>query len=204
MDERQDLLQGTGDEPIGQIARDLERLEREKYEKVWEDDRYRRYSPGEGLVHEAFMSMNMKPGDSLIDYGCGTGRALEHFIGWGLTVTGVDIAENCMETDVNFVRACLWNLPDLQSTWGYCTDVMEHIPEEMVLPVLEQIAERSERGVFFQIALTKDASGPLILGEPLHLTVKPMDWWFDVLSQFWQTGVIKRGTGMIARCYGTG
>jgi len=146
--------------------------------------------------------MSMKPGDSLVDYGCGTGRALRHFSGWGLSVTGVDIAENCLEENVAFVRACLWDLPELSSKWAYCTDVMEHIPEERIDDVLSGIAERSQ-AAYFQIATTKDASGPLIIGEPLHLTVKAMDWWYDRLSRFWDTAMAKKGTGVIARCRGT-
>ena len=115
---------------------------------------------------------------------------------------GVDIADNCLEEDVAFMRACLWRLPKITSKWAYCTDVMEHIPEEKVNDVLEQIFERTDGGAFFQIALTKDASGPLILGEPLHLTIQDTDWWFGQLCKFWDTVVTRRGTNLIAKCHG--
>lgn len=151
-------------------------LEREKYEKVWTFPKYRDWSPGESLVCDAVMSLNMKPGESVIDYGCGTGRALKLFQEMDIKVTGIDHAANCLETDVPFIQSCLWDLPDIESDYAFCTDVMEHIPEEKVSDVLNGIKERC-RAAYFQICLTKDGFGPLILGEPLHLTVQPVEWW---------------------------
>jgi len=177
-------LPGPGPEPVGPLEGDT-LLEREKYEKVWADDRYRRHSPGEGLVQIAFEELEMALGGSLIDYGCGTGRALIHFRDWGLEVTGVDIAANCMEAWLPFVRACLWELPPVSSDWAYCTDVMEHIPENRVDDVLHGIRSRTAKGAFFQIAMRPDASGPLIIGEQLHLTIKPIEWWKRRLEKHW-------------------
>ena len=202
MDQGQTALPGTSDEPVGAVPRNLELVEREKYEKIWNDPRYRRYSPGEGLVHEAYTGLGMQERQSLIDYGCGTGRALKHFASWGLDVLGIDIAENCLEVDVAFMRACLWDLPDVKSTHAYCTDVMEHIPEDRVDDVLAGIAKRSI-GAYFQIALRPDSSGPMIIGEQLHLTVKGDDWWRHKLRKYWDEVSMKvLSTNVRAICRG--
>jgi len=54
---------------------------------------------------------------------------------------------------------------------------MEHIPEKDVDKVLRNITKSAEK-VFFNISLLHDSCGKLI-GEDLHLTVKPAGWWIQ-------------------------
>jgi len=166
----------------------LERIEREKYEKVWGFKEYRQHSPGERVVVDAIERLGMGHGDSVIDYGCGPGRATAKFNALGYNALGVDHADNCLDQNVSvmFTRACLWDLPILASDWAFCCDVMEHIPEEKVDPVLEQIRVRTRKGAYFQIALCDDHFGHALLGEPLHLTVKPSRWWEQKLRGLWR------------------
>lgn len=115
----------------------------------------------------------------------------------------MDIAKNCLEVDVPFIRACLWELPVISSRWSFCTDVMEHIPEDKVPDVLEQISARTEEGAFFQIAMRPDSSGMLIIGEQLHLTIREMPWWEEGLKEFWERVEMKDlTTRCLARCHG--
>jgi len=163
-------------------------LEKAKYRKVWEHEQYRRSSPGEALVDNAIESLGIKPGDSVIDFGCGTGRAAKKFMDYGVNVTGVDIADNCLDgnVNINFVLACLWSPEcDLRADYGFCADVMEHIPESRVDRSLQTIHESTD-AVFFQIATRHDVMGRLI-GEPLHMTVKDEDWWYTKLNEFWHS-----------------
>lgn len=178
----------------------LEQQEREKYLKCWNLDKYRDYSPGEHLVERAVTDLGMTSFETVIDFGCGTGRPAKKFQDLEFQVLGVDFAPNCLETDVPFIDACLWELPEIAADWGFCTDVMEHIPTEMVPKVLEEIWASTKKGAFFQIALTKDSFGDRI-GERLHLTVKPTDWWIDRLSSHWgHVKVHERGNNLIAVC----
>ena len=162
-------------------------LEREKYEKIWTFPLYRQFSPGEQLVGRAIESLEMQPGDSVIDYGCGSGRATRCFQDLGFDVTGIDHASNCLDEgiDVPFIQMCLWEPFSLTSDFAFCADVMEHIPEEYTGAVIASIAKRTHRGAFFQIHLGPDSSGPRLLGEPLHLTQKTADWWGQLLSDYW-------------------
>ncbi len=159
-------------------------LERAKYEAMWAIPAYREHSPGEQLVVTAVEWMEMQEG-SLIDFGIGSGKAANAFQSLGFGVSGVDIAQNCLNEGINIpvVQACLWQLPDLKADYGYCTDVMEHIPPQYIDDVLHGIM-RCVPQAFFNICLVDDQLGSMI-GERLHLSIYPMRWWakkFDKLG----------------------
>lgn len=162
---------------------DLAAVEQEKYRRVWAHDVYRKVSPGQMEVESFFRNLSAVPGDTLNDYGAGTGRATAWFRDRGLDVLAVDHVEEALETDVPFVSACLWGMGDSVrvSRWGFCCDVMEHIPPEMVVPVLEGIRDRTEVATYFRVATRPDVMGPRLLGEPLHLTVWPAQAWVDAI-----------------------
>lgn len=170
--------------------------ERSKYERIWTHPEYRRQAPGEGLVDGAIKALGMVPGESVIDFGCGTGRPAQRLRMAGLEVTGIDFAFNCLDPDVSipFVVANLWSLPRLSADWGYCTDVMEHIPPDRVDDVLRNIRASVRKGVYFQIATRADVMGKLV-GEKLHLTVEPTTWWSDALARYWDEVETIEGTG---------
>jgi hypothetical protein len=55
---------------------------------------------------------------------------------------------------------------------------MEHIPPDQVETVIRNIMT-SAGTVFFQIATVPDKFGAVI-GQRLHLTVKPHEWWAEL------------------------
>lgn len=180
---------------------DLEAQEREKYRKVWDIPQYSDYSPGEHLVEIAITYLGMKQG-TLIDYGCGTGRATKKFQDLGYAAMGVDFASNCLQTDVPFRNACLWDLPPMSSDWAFCSDVMEHIPEEKVEVVFEAIRNRTLKGAFFQVHTANDGFGARV-DEVLHLTVRPGEWWKEQAEEFWSEVDIvpgERGHRVLLTC----
>lgn len=164
-----------------------ENPERAKYVKVWELADYRNVSPGE-LAASLFIE-RVKPDaeSTCIDFGCGTGRGAMMLAAIGsLKVTMLDFAGNCLDPEVR--QACETQPDYLRfrehdltlpipetARYGYCCDVMEHIPEEDVPAVLENILASAEH-VFFSIATADDVLGAEI-GEKLHMTVKPREWW---------------------------
>lgn len=179
---------------------DITERERNKYERMWDVAAYRKYAPGEAIAARAFRELDMKPGDTLADFGCGTGRPAAAMQRMGATVVGIDHAANCLDPNVNinFLKCNLWDLPpDLTADYGFCTDVMEHIPTEKVNEVLAGIRRVVQRKVFFQIATFEDGMGKHI-GETLHLTVKGPDWWRDTLSSHWQVVTISGSRNLIA------
>ena len=155
--------------------------EREKYQRMWTFDMYREISPGE-LVAGVFLTV-AKPEGMIIDFGCGTGRALLALSEQGHDVLGIDFASNCRDEEAMALPFLEWDLArpiPSRANYGYCTDVMEHIPPEDVETVLANIME-SAKSVFFQISTVEDLCGDLI-GAPLHLSIYDHDKWAALLS----------------------
>lgn len=156
--------------------------EREKYQLMWQLDVYRQVAPGESMV-DLFIE-TVKPEGLVIDYGCGTGRAGLKMAEKGLDVMLVDFTDNCRDQEslcLPFYQADLTEPLPVTSPYGYCTDVMEHIPTEDVGKVIDNIMSASKR-VFFQISTIQDVMGSFIDSE-LHLTVKPFKWWNDLFLE---------------------
>lgn len=161
--------------------------EKAKYEQMWQNPDYRKVSPGEAIAIEFLRQARPSSEAEVLDLGCGTGRGgLAVAVFGGCKVCFVDFAANCLDEDVRnalttqahklrFVEADLEKPLPVQAEYGFCTDVMEHIPTDKVDAVLDNIL-RSARHVFFQISLLDDHYGKTI-GEVLHLTVKPFEWW---------------------------
>lgn len=161
----------------------LREQEAAKYAAVWKNPQYREVSPGLRHLPSAMKWMQPEQGASITDWGSGSGQAADAMAAMGYAVRCVDIASNAYRGPLPFVEACLWELPaSLDSTdYGFCTDVMEHIPTEHVDAVLDGIARRTEEKCYFQIALFEDhfysAHGQL------HLSVFPPEWWEQKLSR---------------------
>lgn len=161
--------------------------EQEKYQKMWEFEQYRTVAPGEACATEFMMQVRPKPGSKVIDLGCGTGRGgLTLAVLGGMDVTLVDFTTNSLDADIapileaqphaiRFVQQDLTKKLDVSAEYGFCTDVLEHIPTEDVDKVLDNTLQACQH-VFYQISTVDDVCGALI-GHPLHLTVKPYEWW---------------------------
>lgn len=171
---------------------DIANIEREKYLAVWQRPEYRRVSPGMMEVERAWTVCGLQPGHSLIDFGSGPCRATKWFMDRGLHVTAIDFAPNAREyEDVPFVEACLWDegLSDRveQADWGFCTDVMEHIPSEKVVATLRNIGKMTGKGCYFRIATRPDKMGMRLINKPLHMTIEQGSFWRTQIENHFET-----------------
>lgn len=170
------LLPDIWNTPIEKLS------EQEKYERMWTYDAYRIVSPGEECVN-TFLEI-CKPDGLVIDFGCGTGRAGVKIHEYGCFVILIDFTENSRD---DAARSLPFRQHDLmqplkdRAKFGYCTDVMEHIAPENVETVVRNVMD-SARTTFFQISTVPDNMGALI-GQQLHLTVKPHSWWRDLFAR---------------------
>ncbi|HUK03807.1 MAG TPA: class I SAM-dependent methyltransferase [Burkholderiales bacterium] len=185
--------------------------EKQLYEMVWQHPAYRSSSPGEQAVETFLRVAQPEAGAEVVDLGCGSGRgSMRLASAGGLRVTMVDFARNCLNPSVQsaleadpsplrFVVADLTEALPVSAAYGFCCDVLEHIPPDKVDAVLENCL-RAARRVFFQICTVEDAFGKVV-GFPLHLTVQPYEWW---LTQFRERGCAihwSENEGVNARFY---
>lgn len=164
----------------------LEDREAVKYQRMWSIKDYRRTSPGELLVETFLQRCGVAPGARILDLGCGSGRAAKRLSESGYDLLAIDHAPNALDDDCRSIPFCvsnLWRLPaNVRGDWGFCADVAEHIPPEKVDEVLACIAQACSEGAFFSISFRPDSFGECV-GEVLHLTVRPSDWWREQLSK---------------------
>ena len=156
--------------------------ERTKYEIMWSMPEYRNCgSPGAVSAEEFVRIASPKLGQTVLDLGCGPGRGGQEVKRLsGCDVIYVDFARNCYAPQP-FVACDLSSDGLPKGDFGFCCDVMEHIPPEQVDQTLANIC-KSAPHVFFRIALLDDIKGVLI-GHRLHLSVHPADWWFQELRK---------------------
>ncbi|MBS0629741.1 MAG: class I SAM-dependent methyltransferase [Verrucomicrobia bacterium] len=151
-----------------------------KYDIVWRDS-----AAGETFAPfflDGFRN-EMRAGQTLIHFGCGTARVTKTFLSKGLNVTLVDISPYALDEEirnmlillsnqVHFVQACLWQLPKQlkDASWIYCCDVLEHMPKECLDSVLGQMGERMRLGGYLSICLKDDE--------------RNKGWWEKKLAQY--------------------
>lgn len=157
--------------------------EHQKYTKVWESEQYRNSpSPGEAAVARGVLQGFCAGAPASIgDFGCGAGAAWWGMKIWGhgFQPLGVDIVDTGLTP---LIVAPLWDLPQMHVDYGFCVDVMEHIPPEYVRRVINGIMESVKHTAYFQIAMFDDVFGPELLGQPLHLSVHDEAWWRQMFA----------------------
>lgn len=156
--------------------------EREKYLRTWQDEGYRVRSPGLRHLAAALKWMAPTHGATITDWGSGSGQASDAMVDQGFDVRMIDIAANAYRgKNGPVIESCLWELPDDMGAtdYGFCADVLEHIPPERVDLVLDGIAKRTRTACYFQIALFRHDT----FAGPLHLSVFPVEWWRSRILQ---------------------
>lgn len=154
--------------------------EREKYRLLWQFDSYRQMAPGEGHVAQ-FLELAKPPkGARVIDFGCGTGRGSIELARNGYVPIMVDFAGNCLDREAadngwQFIEHDLTVPLSQHADFGFCTDVMEHIPMDQVDAVIRNVMASADV-CYFNISTVDDAFGKMI-GARLHNTVRPAEWW---------------------------
>ena len=169
--------------------------EKEKYEYVWSHKEYGNMSPAELLVDQ--IAEFVPSEQAVVDLGCGVGRAGVKLSDMGYDVTLMDFASNsrCDEAlSLIFIEHDLSEPLPATWGWGYCCDVMEHIPPEQVDTVLKNVRNGVDN-VFFRIEHHMDGYGPALIGSPLHLSVHDETWWKAKLHEYWPS-VECRGDGI--------
>jgi hypothetical protein len=155
---------------------------REIYQLMWMFPDYGDRSPGARVAD--FYLEKFNPQGTIIDFGSGSGRASIRFEERGRDPILVDFADNCRIKEAEHLPFLVHDLADeipLNETFGFCADVMEHVPTDQVDIVIKNIMSAAEK-VFFQIS-TSDCNWGQRIGVNLHITIKPHQWWLDLFER---------------------
>lgn len=170
--------------------------ERQTYGEAWSLQDYAAHAPGEHYAPK-FLEMAGLSGDrpglqartlTVLDAGAGSGKGALALEALGFGVTLVDITADGLVPEARrfrYISAPLWS--NLRANVGrfdfvYCCDVLEHLDESMTMLAIARMLDASTRGLFLSIALVPDQFG-LLVGRPLHLTVRPFTWWRDRIGE---------------------
>lgn len=154
--------------------------ERAKYAEMWSVDHYSQHSPGVAAIPRFLAVTGAQPPDRVQDYGCGMGAASLALMARGFQVTGFDLVTP--PPSVPHVPQVLWRRIDApRAPWGFCVDVMEHIPVEFTMLAVARMLDNCQR-LYLEIALEPDRCG-IWIGQTLHHTVRPFTWWRDRLRE---------------------
>lgn len=162
---------------------DTKAIERAKYSEIWALPEYKKWSPGLSNVERFIGVIEPIVGSSLIDIGCGSGCAGLAFEKFGFDVDYLDFTDAGLDEKVDrkrFINEPIWSNWSGNWRYGFCCDVMEHIPTEYVGLALSKIIANCETS-WLQISFQPDVFG-MEIGETLHLTVRPYKWWLDLIA----------------------
>ena len=128
--------------------------------------------------------ISLTESDTVLDYGCGKARQYKkdrYDIYWGVEVDLYD--PGVKEYSV---------LPDKKYDGIVCIYVMEHVPEEEVDRVLEEIFSRAEKFVYMVIDGEVDKKN-FSDGSPMHVCLKTQEWWDEKIRQHNQKKILVAG-----------
>jgi SAM-dependent methyltransferase len=140
-----------------------------------------------GATRVLRQSVEWERGEVVLDAGCGTAREALKLKNAGLNVVCLDFVDARIGDArlMNYIDVCLWEAKGLPKfDWVFCCDVAEHLPTEHVDQSLDNLQRATRMGGLLQIALFNDGFGKYI-GETLHLTVKPAEWWDEKIKKRW-------------------
>lgn len=159
--------------------------EREKYQRLWTMPDYRVSAPGEDWAPLFLDIAKPEKGAAVIDFGCGTGRGSLALHLAGCEMTLVDFTANSRDLGAAHLPFIEWDLTEplpLRADYGFCTDVLEHIPPRDTRRVLENIFASAPR-VFISVDTKADICGALI-NQRLHLTLMHHEEWRQLLAEY--------------------
>jgi SAM-dependent methyltransferase len=159
------------------------------YTNVWGGiPNYRDVSPGV-LALNPFLEMSNAVTGTVFDAGCGSGAASLALAERGFSVLAGDITSAGIDfaafaaADIQFTELCLWEPFEIpRVNYVYCCDVMEHVPPEYSMLVVDRLLDTATTGAFFSISLVPDRFG-VFVGKALHQHVQSFEWWRDHLNE---------------------
>lgn len=159
---------------------------------------YDDYKTCQGIVHvhakiilDAVKKFGFNPASSF-DAGCAYGYIVEYMLGQGLDSHGSDISEYAISEgrDILADRVSVSPLPALEGMLSYdlvtCSEVLEHIPFDDIVPSLRRLYDITNPGGVMVIMPNMSNDGTWFSkdpGDPSHVSMVPRSWWTETMRE---------------------
>ena len=117
--------------------------------------------------------------DNALDVGCGIGNLVWGFSNIGISAEGIDISEDAINRSSVEIRSLLkvgdiFNLdyPDNRFNLVNCSDILEHIPEEVSSDIIRNLYRITNRWLVLNICLWTEKNARL---DPTHINLHSND-----------------------------
>jgi 2-polyprenyl-3-methyl-5-hydroxy-6-metoxy-1,4-benzoquinol methylase len=119
--------------------------------------------------------------NTALDAGCGSGIIVRYLRAKGYVARGIELSDWIVHTqcadllqDGAVQIGSLDKLPYRDNSFDlvFSSDVLEHIPEDVIPQVVSELVRVSRRDLFLSISLR-----PSSMNNKYHLTLKPREWW---------------------------
>lgn len=147
-----------------------------KYEEAYRSPDYGMGDARMDYVRGMMATLRADGMRDVLDVGCGRGEALLLARDAGLEAQGCEVVRYlAMAEDVDLIDgAHALHYPDRSYDVVAAFDVMEHILEDDVVPVLRELLRVARKRVVLTIALFRD--------RDYHVTIKPEAWWANTIK----------------------
>lgn len=155
--------------------------ERVKYAEIWSKQDY---SSRDWMQFADYIIATVPKYATILEVGCGDGRMIRYLTDEGYKVFGLDITTNQVTgvKENRLFTAPVWKTDLCNNAVDYVisTDVMEHIPPEMVDISIKELARVAKMGQIHRIATFPDHE---YHGHKVHLSVHPIEWWREKFAE---------------------
>jgi SAM-dependent methyltransferase len=147
------------------------------------------------MAHNFILNLGISKNHKVLDYGCAKGYLVKAFRILDIEAYGVDVSDyaiSLVDTEIKDYCALIEtgkNLNSFNLSYDFviAKDVLEHITEDGVKDILNQLKKITKK-IFIAVPLASDNdSGKYIIGEYdndiTHVLAKTFDWWTELFLQ---------------------
>lgn len=151
-----------------------------RYQEIYKIMDYGCPCVSRGLLWAKYMVDELKKGDKVLCIGCGNGYEVVEYLLSGMDAYGTEThaVEDVPILEGKILNVVLPGLPfnDKDFDLVHCTEVLEHIPEEITIPFMLDCLRVGKKVLF--TTSTKD-DPPFCT----HINYHPPEWWLARLAE---------------------